>query len=154
MNTLLTELDSSDRATTNSVHVIAASNRPESIDPAILRAGRLGKHLYVGLPSAAERKDILATILRDMPMDPLEMSSAVEWAAKESEERKSRGSNGGCDGFSGADLEALCREAAQVAVERDSDMLELRDLQEAIQRGVKASVAKDEVERWRRLKLA
>ena len=57
VNTLLTELDGlSDRA---GIYVIAATNRPDQIDPAMLRPGRLGTSVYIGLPTPEERVDIL-----------------------------------------------------------------------------------------------
>ncbi|KAL9086975.1 MAG: hypothetical protein Q9159_003869 [Coniocarpon cinnabarinum] len=173
VNTLLTELDSADRSTTNSVHVIAASNRPDSIDPAILRSGRLGKHLYVGLPSSKERGEILQTILKGLPMSDLERERSVTWVSKVHEDSvgqdedgnamdvdgRKQGTTGAkdkseCRGMSGADLESVCREAAQCAVERESDVLELKDLQAAVrERGVKASVGEAEARRWESVRL-
>jgi ribosome biogenesis ATPase len=93
---LLTELDGLESR--RSVFVIAATNRPELIDPAMLRPGRLDKRLYVPLPCAAERASILAAVARKAKVAP-----GLDLAAVAADPR--------CDGFSGADLAALLREA-------------------------------------------
>ena len=58
-----------------------------------------------------------------------------------------------CQGFSGADLEGLVREASIVCVERGGDALGMADLERAVERGVKASVGSAEVERWEGVRL-
>lgn len=101
VNTLLTELDGvGDR---NGVYVIAATNRPDMIDSAMLRPGRLDKQLYVDLPSAHDRAEILRTVTRKSPVD-----SSIDLDELARDER--------CRNFSGADLSALTREAAVVAL--------------------------------------
>lgn len=66
MNTLLTELDGlGDR---KAVFVIAATNRPDMIDPAMLRPGRLDKTLFVQLPTESEREEILRTLTKKTPL--------------------------------------------------------------------------------------
>ena len=62
MNQLLTEMDGMESRL--GVYLMAASNRPEIIDPAILRPGRIDKLLYVGLPAAADRADILRAVTK------------------------------------------------------------------------------------------
>lgn len=89
----------------NNVFVIAATNRPEMIDPAMLRPGRLDKALYVDLPTAKERMDILVTVSRS---SPLSLCVSLKQVAEDSR----------CDGFSGADLSALVREAGVSALRR------------------------------------
>ena len=80
------------------VFVIAATNRPDIIDPAMLRPGRLDKLLYVPLPTREERQQILATQVKKLPMmDNIDLEIIAQ-----SEK---------CEGFSGADLSALVREA-------------------------------------------
>jgi ribosome biogenesis ATPase len=81
------------------VFVIAATNRPDIIDPAMLRPGRLDKLLYVPLPTPLEREQILKTQTRSTPL-----SSDVVIATIAADER--------CNRFSGADLAALVREAS------------------------------------------
>ncbi|KAF8207269.1 P-loop containing nucleoside triphosphate hydrolase protein [Mycena galopus ATCC 62051] len=103
VNTLLTELDGLDAR--KSVYVVAATNRPDMIDPAMVRPGRLDKLLYVDLPAARERGEIVRTILRGVPLGDAE--AAVEQLVQDR-----------CEGFSGADLAALVREAGVSALRR------------------------------------
>lgn len=100
VNTLLTELDGLGDRT--GVFVIAATNRPDMIDPAMMRPGRLDKPLFVQLPSASEREEILRTLTKRTPI------GAIDFAAIARDAR--------CDNFSGADLAALVREAAVSAL--------------------------------------
>ncbi|RKP10066.1 ribosome biogenesis ATPase RIX7 [Thamnocephalis sphaerospora] len=101
VNTLLTELDGVDNR--KQVFVIAASNRPDIIDAAMLRPGRLDKLLYVELPVAAERLEILRTLSRKTPLAAdVSLQSVAEDAR--------------CEGFSGADLASLVREAGVAAL--------------------------------------
>jgi len=97
VNQLLTELDGVDDR--RAVYVVAATNRPDMIDPAMLRPGRLDKLLYVPLPDGAGRAAILRTLTRRTPL-----GGDVDVAAVAADARAAR--------FSGADLGALVREAA------------------------------------------
>lgn len=110
VNTLLTELDGvGDRS---GIYVVGATNRPDIIDPAIRRPGRLGTSVYVGLPSADERVDILKTLYRNtIPADSV--GTRTPAPVLEQVARDSR-----CDGFSGADLGNLIQAAAQSCLER------------------------------------
>lgn len=101
VNQLLTEMDGLEAR--RDVFVIAATNRPDIIDPAMLRPGRLDKLLYVPLPTPEERTQILLTQTRSIPL------------AKDVDVATIAKSNA-CDRFSGADLAALAREAAVVAL--------------------------------------
>ena len=96
---LLTELD---RAAENpSLVVLAATNRREALDPALLRPGRFEQQIHVPEPDEAARRAILAVHTREKPLaDDVDLDALAERTA----------------GFSGADLEALCREAAVRAV--------------------------------------
>ncbi|RAW33743.1 Nuclear valosin-containing protein-like [Phytophthora cactorum] len=105
VNQLLTEMDGLDGR--RNVFVIAATNRPDIIDPAMLRPGRLDKLLYVPLPQASERHQILKTISAKCAM-----ASSVQLEAIAADPR--------CEGFSGADLSALVREAGITAL-RETD---------------------------------
>ncbi|XP_014907670.1 nuclear valosin-containing protein-like [Poecilia latipinna] len=100
VNQLLTEMDGLE--TRRQVFIMAATNRPDIIDPAILRPGRLDKTLYVGLPCAADRHAILLTITKGGTRPQLEQDVRLEEIAFD--ER--------CNSFSGADLTALVREAS------------------------------------------
>lgn len=103
VNTLLTELDGLESR--KGIYVIGATNRPDMIDPAMVRPGRLDKLLYVDLPSPAERAEILRTMTSKTPLSEDAKASLEQLAA-----------SSGCDGFSGADLAALTREAATLAL--------------------------------------
>ena len=105
VNTLLTELDGLDAR--RAVYVIAATNRPDMIDPAMCRPGRLDKLLYVDLPSAEERAEIVRTLVRRVPLAGEQTRVAVEAVVREHGE-----------GYSGADLAAVVREAGVVALRR------------------------------------
>ncbi|KAI0163177.1 ribosome biogenesis ATPase-like protein RIX7 [Pestalotiopsis sp. NC0098] len=105
VNMLLTELDGMDGRT--GVYVIGATNRPDIIDPAILRPGRLGTSIFVDLPDEEARVDILKTRVRNaIPSYTQEQLDALAPIARE------------CAGFSGADLENLHMAAAKAGVER------------------------------------
>ncbi|KIW67308.1 hypothetical protein PV04_06572 [Phialophora macrospora] len=103
VNTLLTELDGVGHSR-EGIYVIAATNRPDIIDPAMLRPGRLDTLLYVGLPDAEGRVDILRTLCRKVT--GMVFDDAVAAIAE------------ACDGFSGADLESLVRRAGYNAIRR------------------------------------
>jgi len=105
VNTLLTELDGLDER--REVYVIAATNRPDMIDPAMCRPGRLDKLLYVDLPSPDERVEIISTLTRNVPLGDSTNQSVLQDLVRE-----------GCEGYSGADLSALVREAGVIALKR------------------------------------
>lgn len=123
VNTLLTELDGLEARV--QTYVIGATNRPDMIDPAMCRPGRLDKMLYVDLPNQDERIKILHTLSKKTPLakehvqqsDGVtgggrggeEGTSGVEWLQRVAEDAR-------CEGFSGADLAALVREASVLAL--------------------------------------
>lgn len=99
VNQMLTEMDGVQQR--SQVYVIAATNRPDIVDPAMLRPGRLDRMLFVPLPSDTGRLEILRAHTRKLPLtDDVDLPSI----ARETE------------GFSGADLAALTREAAMMAI--------------------------------------
>lgn len=99
VNQMLTEMDGVHSR--SQVYVIAATNRPDIVDPAMLRPGRLDRLLYVPFPSETGRLEILQTHLKRLPVaDDVDLVKL----ARES------------DGFSGADLASLAREAAMLAI--------------------------------------
>uniref|UniRef100_A0A8C5Q338 Nuclear VCP like n=1 Tax=Leptobrachium leishanense TaxID=445787 RepID=A0A8C5Q338_9ANUR len=106
VNQLLTEMDGLECR--RQVFIMAATNRPDIIDSAILRPGRLDKTLYVGLPPPADRFAILQTITRLGTRPPLESDVSLEAIASDVR----------CDCFTGADLSALIREASLSALRR------------------------------------
>jgi transitional endoplasmic reticulum ATPase len=101
---LLTELDGIEPL--RDVVVLGATNRPDLIDPALLRPGRLERLVFVGPPDAAARRDILRTAGKSVPL-----SDDVDLAALAAE----------LEGYSGADCVALLREAALTAMRRSID---------------------------------
>ena len=109
VNTLLTELDG--LGNRKGIYVIAATNRPDIIDPAMLRPGRLETLLFVDLPEAGERVEILQTLCRNVNAS---YTDEVGQVARD------------CNEFSGADLESLLRRAGYSAIMRN-DVIRLED---------------------------
>lgn len=105
VNQLLTELDGV--GSREGVYVVGATNRPDMIDPAILRPGRLGTNIFVDLPDGDGRADILKTRMRRL---------LPRYGELEVLDRVAR--DGRCEGFSGADLDNLHVAAGQAAVKR------------------------------------
>lgn len=101
LNQLLIELDGADQRP--GVFIIGATNRPEVMDPAVLRPGRFGKLLYVPLPSSDDRGLILKALAKGKPIDPCVDLSAI-------------GQMEACENLSGADLKKLMDEAAMSAL--------------------------------------
>jgi cell division protease FtsH len=114
LNQLLAEMDGFDPAT--GIVVLAATNRPEVLDPALLRPGRFDRQVTVPLPNLAERQAILKVHCRDKR---LTRAVDLEVVAR------------GTPGFSGADLANLVNEAAIVAVRANRDVLVPADFDEA-----------------------
>ena len=117
VNQLLTEMDGLNSR--RSVYVIAATNRPDIIDPALLRPGRLDKTLFVPLPSSDERGAILTALTKRTPLGADVDLNAIA-------------SSPGCDGFSGADLGSLVREASVAALRADESIVSTRHFEVAI----------------------
>lgn len=106
VNTLLTELDGlNDR---RGIFVVGATNRPDMIDPAMLRPGRLDKTLFIELPNYDEKLDIVKTLIKS---NGTPLSSDVDIQCIVADER--------CRNFSGADLAALVRESSVLALKRN-----------------------------------
>jgi len=116
---LLTEMDGI--ITLQDIVVIAATNRPDMVDPAILRPGRFDRLIYVPAPDETSRKKILAIYTKDMPL-----SKDVDL-----EKLVSKTQN-----YSGADIEAFCREAGMNALRRDMNIKEvgMKDFEDALSR--------------------
>lgn len=139
VNTLLTELDGlSARA---GIYVIAATNRPDMIDEAMLRPGRLETRIYVGLPGVDERVEILRALI----MAKSRGSRSGVWPAGVEEIAR----DDKCEGYSGADIESLLRQAGQHALKRKDNKVIAEDFQYAIN-VVKKSVGS--IEKYERLK--
>ncbi len=128
---LLTEMDGV--LTLQDVVVIAATNRPDIVDPAVLRPGRFDRLIYVSEPDEKSRLEIFKIYTKDMPL-----ASDVSIEQLTATTRY----------YSGADIEALCREAAMVTLRRDikSKTVTMKDFQEAMNR-IGPSITPD-MEKW------
>jgi cell division protease FtsH len=114
LNQMLAEMDGFDPAT--GVVVIAATNRPEVLDPALLRPGRFDRQVVIPLPTQRERKAILGVHSRGKPLGP---DVDLDVVAR------------GTPGFSGADLANLVNEAAIFAVRAGREVIQAVDFSEA-----------------------
>ncbi len=120
LNQLLVEMDGFDSSpSTPAVIVLAATNRPDVLDPALLRPGRFDRQVVVDKPDIAGRLAILKVHSRGKPLGP-------DIALQELAQRT--------PGFSGADLENLLNEAALLAARSGKDQIEMDDCTEAIDR--------------------
>mmetsp|Transcript_32713 Transcript_32713/g.83586 ORF Transcript_32713/g.83586 Transcript_32713/m.83586 type:complete len:614 (+) Transcript_32713:291-2132(+) len=121
LNQLLTELDGFEGR--EGVLLLAATNRPESLDPALLRPGRLSRKVVVPVPDEAGRQAILGIHLRNVPFDKNEdVAVAIAKTARISA------------GFSGAELANVVNEAAMLAARRNAEAVTLRELIEGVSR--------------------
>ncbi|MBM4406362.1 MAG: ATP-dependent zinc metalloprotease FtsH [Chloroflexi bacterium] len=117
LNQILVEMDGFD-ATTN-VIIIAATNRPDILDPALLRPGRFDRRVVLDAPDVNGRKSILTVHTKGKPVEP---AVDLEIIAKQTH------------GFSGADLANLVNEAALLAARRQKKAISMAELEEAIDR--------------------
>ena len=117
LNQLLTEMDGF--GANEGIIIIAATNRPDVLDPALLRPGRFDRQVTVSLPDQKEREAILKVHARDKIFDN---SVNLENISKRT------------PGFSGADLENLLNEAALLAVRRNKDSISMNEIDEATDR--------------------
>ncbi|HEX2570412.1 MAG TPA: ATP-dependent zinc metalloprotease FtsH [Polyangia bacterium] len=114
LNQLLVEMDGFE--SNDGVILIAATNRPDVLDPALLRPGRFDRRIVVPRPDVRGREGILRVHARKVPLDP---AVSLETLAR------------GTPGFSGADLESLVNEAALLAARKSKDRVDMRDFEEA-----------------------
>ncbi|XP_057769883.1 probable inactive ATP-dependent zinc metalloprotease FTSHI 3, chloroplastic [Salvia miltiorrhiza] len=119
LNQLLTEMDGFDSNV--NVVVIAATNRPEALDPALCRPGRFSRKVYVGEPDEEGRKKILAIHLRGVPLEE-DLALICNLVASLTQ------------GFVGADLANIVNEAALLAARRGAESVSREDIMEAIER--------------------
>ncbi|CAG8644611.1 3540_t:CDS:2, partial [Scutellospora calospora] len=118
LNQILTEMDGMNAK--KNVFIIGATNRPDQIDPALLRPGRLDQLIYIPLPDEVSRLAILESTLRKSPLAE-SVKSNLKYLAKQTE------------GFSGADLTEICQRACKLAI-RESIEKELKRDQERKER--------------------
>lgn len=117
LNQLLVEMDGF--GTNEGIILVAATNRPDILDPALLRPGRFDRQIVVNTPDIKGREEILKVHSRNKPLeDDVDLSVLAK----------------STPGFTGADLENLMNEGALLAVRRDKKLIGMRELQEAITR--------------------
>ncbi len=117
LNQILVEMDGFE--TEQTVIVLAATNRPDVLDPALLRPGRFDRRVTLDLPDIRGREAILRVHAREKPLDP---DVDLETVGKQT------------PGFSGADLKNLLNEAAILAARRNRSVLSMFEIEEAIDR--------------------
>jgi cell division protease FtsH len=117
LNQLLTEMDGF--GTNSNVIVIAATNRADVLDKALMRAGRFDRQIYVDLPDIRERKEIF-----DVHLRPIKTEEALDmdFLAKQT------------PGFSGADIANVCNEAALIAARNEKKFVDKQDFLDAVDR--------------------
>ncbi|NBP29958.1 MAG: ATP-dependent zinc metalloprotease FtsH, partial [Flavobacteriia bacterium] len=117
LNQLLTEMDGF--GTNSGVIILAATNRADVLDSALLRAGRFDRQIYVDMPDLNERKEIFQVHLKPLK---LENDVDIEFLSKQT------------PGFSGADIANLCNEAALTAARKDKKKVGKQDFLDAVDR--------------------
>lgn len=117
LNALLTEMDGF--GTNSGVIILAATNRADMLDSALLRAGRFDRQIHVDLPDLNERKEIFLVHLKPVKTDP---SLDIDLLARQT------------PGFSGADIANVCNEAALIAARHDKKTVERQDFLDAVDR--------------------
>lgn len=117
LNALLVEMDGFD--TTQGLILIAATNRPDTLDPALLRPGRFDRHIIVHLPDIKGREEILRVHTRKLKLSPtVDLKSIASQTP----------------GFSGADIANLCNEAALLAARFNKETIEMSDFEKSVER--------------------
>lgn len=117
LNQLLTEMDGF--GTNSGVIVLAATNRADILDPALLRPGRFDRHIYLELPNLKEREEIFK-----VHMKPLSLASSVNAHVLSAQ----------TPGFSGADIANICNESALIAARKKKNIIDESDFMSAIDR--------------------
>ncbi len=117
LNQLLTEMDGF--GTNSGVIILAATNRADILDRALMRAGRFDRQIYVDMPDLNERKDIFKVHLKPLKLDE---TVDVDFLAKQT------------PGFSGADIANICNEAALIAARHDKAVIGKQDFLDAVDR--------------------
>ena len=123
LNQLRTEMDGF--SSTTNIIVLAATNRADVLDKALLRAGRFDRQIYVELPDLEERKAIFAVHMKNLKLNTDEKSE--EYVDKDFLAKQT-------PGFSGADIANVCNEAALVAARKNKKQVEKQDFLDAVDR--------------------
>ena len=117
LNALLTEMDGF--GTNSGVIILAATNRADMLDSALLRAGRFDRQIHVDLPDLNERKEVFKVHLKPVKTDN---SVDIDFLARQT------------PGFSGADIANVCNEAALIAARHNSEKVQKQDFLDAVDR--------------------
>lgn len=117
LNQLLTEMDGF--GTNSGVIILAATNRADVLDSALMRAGRFDRQIYVDMPDLNERMEIFHVHLKPLKLAP---NLDIDFLAKQT------------PGFSGADIANLCNEAALIAARKEKQFVEKQDFLDAVDR--------------------
>ena len=117
LNALLTEMDGF--GTNSGVIILAATNRADMLDSALLRAGRFDRQIHVDLPDLNERKEVFKVHLKPVKIDD---SVDIDFLARQT------------PGFSGADIANVCNEAALIAARHNSQSVKKQDFLDAVDR--------------------
>ncbi|SFB31917.1 membrane protease FtsH catalytic subunit [Lentibacillus halodurans] len=128
LNQLLVEMDGF--GVNEGIIIIAATNRPDILDPALLRPGRFDRQITVNRPDVKGRQEVLKVHAKDKPLDDTVDIKTIAMRTP---------------GFSGADLENLLNEAALVAARFDKDKIDMVDVDEAIDRVIVGPAKKSKV---------
>ncbi|MFC3210624.1 ATP-dependent zinc metalloprotease FtsH [Planomicrobium okeanokoites] len=128
LNQLLVEMDGF--GANEGIIIIAATNRPDILDPALLRPGRFDRQITVGRPDVKGREEVLKVHARNKPLDESVDMKAIAQRTP---------------GFSGADLENLLNEAALVAARRNKLKIDMSDIDEATDRVIAGPAKKNRV---------
>lgn len=128
LNQLLKEMDGFE--SNSGVIVLAATNRADMLDPALLRPGRFDRHIYLELPNRNEREEIFKVHLK-----PLQLEAALDLSFLASQ----------TPGFSGADIANVCNEAALIAARKKKEKVSRDDFMDAIDRIVAGLEKKSKV---------
>ncbi|MDD5111848.1 MAG: CDC48 family AAA ATPase [Candidatus Altiarchaeota archaeon] len=128
VNQLLTELDGIEPL--ENVVVLGSTNRPDILDPSILRPGRFDRLVLVPAPDRDARLEVFKIHTKDMPMDDIDLSTLADKT----------------EGYTGADIEAICREAGMFALREniESSKVTKKHFEKAFQK-IKSSVSENEV---------
>ncbi len=135
INQLLTELDGVE--VLKNVVVIAATNRPEIIDPALIRSGRFDRLVFIGPPSKEGRIEIFKIHLKNTPCsDDVNIEELADLT----------------DNYVGSDMESLCREAVMLALREnfDTEKVEMKHFRDALKK-VRPALAEDMLEYYEKL---
>ena len=135
VNQLLTELDGIESL--EGVTVIAATNRPDMIDPAIMRPGRIDRNVEVEIPDEEGRRKIFEVHTRDMPLaEDVDLEELADQT----------------DGYVGSDIESVCREAGMNALraDRGAEEVKMEDFEDAVDE-VRPTATEDNLQRYEQM---